>query len=56
MASSAKARLAADPGFHSAKLATARFYFNRILPRIDGLSACLRGGADSLYELGTEQF
>jgi alkylation response protein AidB-like acyl-CoA dehydrogenase len=56
MASVARARLDSDPDFHSAKLATARFYFNRLLPRIEGLIACLRGGADSLYELGAEQF
>ncbi|MDH1684082.1 acyl-CoA dehydrogenase C-terminal domain-containing protein [Pseudomonas chengduensis] len=56
MASAAQANLAADPDFYSAKLATANFYFERLLPRIEGLSACLRGGAACLYELATEQF
>jgi alkylation response protein AidB-like acyl-CoA dehydrogenase len=56
MASTAKARQASDPDFYSAKQATARFFFKRILPRIEGLSACIRGGADSLYELTADQF
>ncbi|WP_395505581.1 acyl-CoA dehydrogenase C-terminal domain-containing protein [Ectopseudomonas hydrolytica] len=56
MASTAKARLASDPDFYSAKQATASFFFKRILPRIEGLSACIRGGADSLYELRADQF
>ncbi|MCY1518778.1 3-methylmercaptopropionyl-CoA dehydrogenase [compost metagenome] len=56
MASMAKTRMDADPEFYSAKLATAGFFFNRILPRIEGLAACVRGGADSLYELAEAQF
>ena len=56
MASTAKARQEADPDFYSAKLATARFFFDRVLPRIKGLDACLRGGADSLYGLAEAQF
>jgi alkylation response protein AidB-like acyl-CoA dehydrogenase len=56
MACAAKVNRASDPDFHSAKLATAHFFFERLLPRIQGLSACLRGGADCLYELTSEQF
>ncbi|AOE86036.1 acyl-CoA dehydrogenase C-terminal domain-containing protein [Pseudomonas sp. TCU-HL1] len=56
MASVAKSRMDADPEFYSAKLSTAGFFFNRILPRIEGLAACVRGGADSLYELAEAQF
>ncbi|UUC52867.1 acyl-CoA dehydrogenase C-terminal domain-containing protein [Pseudomonas citronellolis] len=56
MASAAQARLADEPDFHSAKLATAHFFFERLLPRIEGLSVCLSGGAESLYELAAEQF
>ncbi|MDG9757902.1 acyl-CoA dehydrogenase C-terminal domain-containing protein [Pseudomonas chengduensis] len=56
MASAAKANYDAAPDFYSAKLATANFFFERLLPRIQGLSACLRAGADCLYELATEQF
>ncbi|HEX5842317.1 MAG TPA: acyl-CoA dehydrogenase C-terminal domain-containing protein [Pseudomonas sp.] len=56
MASVAKHKHATDPGFYSAKRATARFFFHRLLPRIEGLSASLSGGADSLYELAVEQF
>ncbi|MCY1509893.1 3-methylmercaptopropionyl-CoA dehydrogenase [compost metagenome] len=56
MATAAKANSAADPDFYSAKLATANFFFERLLPRIQGLTACLRGGANCLYELTTEQF
>jgi hypothetical protein len=56
MASTAKAKQASDPNFYSAKQATARFFFKRILPRIEGLIACIRGGADSLYELEADQF
>ena len=56
MATVSRASHAADPAFHTAKLATAQFFFDRLLPRIEGLDACLRGGSESLYGIGTEQF
>ncbi|MFD2642346.1 acyl-CoA dehydrogenase C-terminal domain-containing protein [Pseudomonas japonica] len=56
MATTSRARQAEDPAFHTAKLATAQFFFERLLPRIDGLDACLRGGVASLYALDPEQF
>jgi hypothetical protein len=56
MARAAQARPEAAPDFHSEKLATARFFFNHLLPRIAGLASCVRGGAGSLYELAEAQF
>ncbi|MCQ4325311.1 acyl-CoA dehydrogenase [Stutzerimonas stutzeri] len=56
MACAAKARLALDTHFHSAKLATAAFFFERILPRSNGLLACLQGGSNSLYGMTEDQF
>ena len=45
-----------DDAFYSAKRATADFFFARLLPRIYGLNACIRGGAKELYELPVDQF
>ena len=49
--------LAAPGGdaFYAAKLGTARFYFARLLPRIQSLSATVRAGSASLYLLADEQ-
>ncbi|RUO32970.1 acyl-CoA dehydrogenase C-terminal domain-containing protein [Aliidiomarina soli] len=35
--------------FYSAKVKTARFYFAKLLPRIDGLVGALESGSESLY-------
>ncbi|WP_434140185.1 acyl-CoA dehydrogenase C-terminal domain-containing protein [Pseudomonas luteola] len=40
----------------SSKLATARFYFARLLPRIHSLTASVKAGSGVLYELEAEQF
>lgn len=48
--------LGKDDSFYTAKVATARFFVQRILPRTQGLSAAVKGGADSLYGLTDEQF
>jgi alkylation response protein AidB-like acyl-CoA dehydrogenase len=48
--------LAEDSQFYKAKLATGDFFFRRLLPRIKGLSASLRGGAEPLHGLLDEQF
>ncbi|MEQ6328908.1 acyl-CoA dehydrogenase C-terminal domain-containing protein [Pseudomonas chengduensis] len=56
MDSVAKHRQTVDPNFYSAKRATARFFFRRLLPRIESLSISLCETADSLYELAAEQF
>lgn len=56
MASAAERRRADDEAFYGAKLATAQFYFSRLLPRIHSLEAAIRAGSASLYGLGAEQF
>ncbi len=56
MATIAGEHLAEDPQFYQAKRATGDFYFRRLLPRIQGLSACLRGGAETLFGLSDKQF
>jgi alkylation response protein AidB-like acyl-CoA dehydrogenase len=52
----AKVAAEKEGDFYAAKLATARFYFDRLLPRYVGLTAAVKGGADSLYGLTEEQF
>ncbi|TFY87393.1 acyl-CoA dehydrogenase [Pseudomonas kairouanensis] len=42
--------------FYTAKLATARFYFSHLLPRIEALAITARAGSAGLYALGAEQF
>ncbi|WP_312380733.1 acyl-CoA dehydrogenase C-terminal domain-containing protein [Stutzerimonas balearica] len=42
--------------FYQGKLATARFYFARLLPRIHSLTASVRAGSESLYLLEAGQF
>ena len=46
----------AEDDFYTSKLATARFYFARLLPRIHSLSASVKAGSDCLYELKADQF
>ena len=46
----------ADEAFYVSKLGTARFYFARLLPRIDSLSASVKAGSDSLYLLDEAHF
>ncbi|MEN5034879.1 acyl-CoA dehydrogenase C-terminal domain-containing protein [Pseudomonas sp. TWI929] len=45
-----------DAAFYSGKLGTARFYFARLLPRVDSLVASVKAGSESLYLLDAEQF
>jgi len=45
-----------DKAFYQAKIKTARFYFQRILPRANGHAACVANGADSMMELDSEDF
>ena len=45
-----------DEAFYSAKLGTARFYFARMLPRVNSLVASVKAGSESLYLLDAEQF
>lgn len=55
----AKLSLSADasPGsFHATKLATARFYFQRLLPETEWLTQSARSGAGNLFELEADAF
>ena len=59
MAKVAQDKLAAsddDKAFYEAKIKTARFYFQRILPRANGHAACVANGADSMMALDSEEF
>jgi alkylation response protein AidB-like acyl-CoA dehydrogenase len=59
MAEIAQARLAegtTEAAFYEAKLATARFYFERILPRVEGHVAAAMAGADTVMSLDEEAF
>ncbi|WP_346839636.1 acyl-CoA dehydrogenase C-terminal domain-containing protein [Microbulbifer sp. SAOS-129_SWC] len=52
-------KLAAGDGeadFYRAKLATARFYFDRILPRTETHATAMQSGAANLMELDAEHF
>ena len=56
MAKIALAKLDSGDGFYKAKLATARFYFARLLPETAMLIRQARSGAKSLLELEAELF
>jgi hypothetical protein len=56
MAVVAEARQADDPTFYAGKLATAGFFFARLLPRTLALEASIRAGSAALYGLDAEQF
>jgi len=55
-AETALAKGQTDAGFYQAKLATARFYFERILTRTDSLSSSIASGADNLIKLDASDF
>ncbi|MBJ2181586.1 acyl-CoA dehydrogenase C-terminal domain-containing protein [Pseudomonas veronii] len=46
----------AEEGFYASKLGTARFYFARLLPRIQSLSASVKAGSESLFLLDEALF
>lgn len=56
MATVAHVRLSQDPDFYGAKLATAAFYFHRLLPRTLGLEACILAGSAPLYRMAAAGF
>ncbi|RON52494.1 acyl-CoA dehydrogenase C-terminal domain-containing protein [Pseudomonas frederiksbergensis] len=56
MAQVAKKKRSEDPAFYGAKMATADFYIERLLPRILSLEQSIRAGSGSLYGLSAEQF
>jgi len=45
-----------DKAFYQAKIQTARFYFQRILPRANGHAACVENGAESMMSLDADDF
>jgi hypothetical protein len=45
-----------ETAFYEAKLKTARFYFERILPRTVSLTQTMLSGADNLLDLDAEHF
>jgi len=45
-----------DIAFKSAKRETARFYFDRVLPRTLAHAAAIRSGAGSVMSLGADDF
>jgi len=57
MASVAHTKLDSDDkAFYQAKINTANFYFQRILPRAQGHAACIEGGVDSMMAMASEDF
>lgn len=56
MAQVALSKRAEDEAFYGAKLATADFYFQRLLPRILSLEASIRAGSEPLFGLDADQF
>ena len=56
MAQLAEQRLTEEPDFYAGKLATAEFYFRRLLPRTLTLEASIRAGSAALFGLEEAQF
>ncbi|CAN7275510.1 acyl-CoA dehydrogenase C-terminal domain-containing protein [Pseudomonas sp. LjRoot71] len=56
MAAVAQSKRSEDDAFYSGKLATAEFFFTRLLPRTLSLEASIRAGSQPLYGLAAEQF
>ena len=52
----AEAKMDEDPLFYGAKLKSANFYFEKVLPRIHGHEATLLTGADTLMAMTEEEF
>jgi hypothetical protein len=55
MAEKALEKEGSEP-YYANKLATARFFTKRLLPRYLSLSESVKGGADCLYEMTADQF
>ena len=56
ISAAALARGAADADFHQAKLVTARFFAERVMPETDALRRKLEAGADTLMAIPVEAF
>ena len=52
----ALAKNTAEPAFYQAKLATAQFYFERLLPRTATLAITIHSGAGNLMSLAADNF
>jgi alkylation response protein AidB-like acyl-CoA dehydrogenase len=52
----AVASLDKDNAFHQAKVTTARYYFNRVFPRINGLIETIQAPVESLMDLPESSF
>src|SRR5690554_940163 len=55
-AKTAVVAMANEGDFYTAKLATARFYTKRLLPRYIGLTEAVKGGSEPLYGLTADMF
>jgi hypothetical protein len=55
MAEKALEKEGSEP-YYANKLATARFFTKRLLPRYLSLSESVKGGADCLYGMTADQF
>ena len=55
MAEKALEKEGSEP-FYANKLATARFFVKRLLPRYISLSESVKGGAECLYDMAADQF
>ncbi len=45
-----------DAAFYQAKVQTAQFYFQRMLPRAKGHAACMENGVDSMMAMNADSF
>ena len=45
-----------EEGFYRAKIQTAQFYYQRLLPRTQMHKACIESGADNLLAMKAEDF
>jgi hypothetical protein len=52
----ARVKMAEDESFYSAKIVTAQFYIDHVLPRAFAFGAAARSGSENMMALGEEQF
>ncbi len=45
-----------EQSFYQAKVKTAQFYFQRMLPRAKGHAACIEGGVETMMAIDSEDF
>jgi acyl-CoA dehydrogenase len=56
LAASRKCAAGEDPAFHEAKIATVRFYADKILPKANSHVEMIRSGASGASDIAIEQF